>query len=70
MTIQDLIDQFEIQGAYCIKRWRDDWDDYAVFAVGKDFEYEKWELKEDCLNSKISYMYAVDGVLNIELEWD
>lgn len=70
MTIQDLIDQFEIQGAYCIKRWRDDWDDYAVFAVGKDFECEKRKLKGDCLNSKISYMYAIDGVLNIELEWD
>ena len=38
MTIQDLIDQFEIQGAYCIKRWRDDWNDYAKFAEGKDFE--------------------------------
>lgn len=70
MTIQDLIDQFEIQGAYCIKRWKDDCDDYAVLAEGKDFEYEKWELKDDCLNFKISYMYAVDGVLNIELEWD
>lgn len=70
MTIQDLIDQFEIQGAYCIKRWRDDWDDYAKFAEGKDFECDKWELKEDCLNSKISYMYAIDGVLHIELEWD
>ena len=70
MTIQDLIDQFEIQGAYCIKRWRNDWDDYAVFAVGNDFECDKWELKDDCLNSKISYMYAVDGVLHIELEWD
>lgn len=70
MTIQDLIDQFEIQGAYCIKRWRDDWDDYAKFAEGKDFECEKWKLKEDCLNSKISYMYAIDGVLHIELEWD
>lgn len=70
MTIQDLIDQFEIQGAYCIKRWRDDWDDYAVFAEGKDFEYEKWNLKEDCLDSAISYMYAIDGVLHIELEWE
>lgn len=70
MTLQDLIDQFEIQGAFCIKRWRDDWNDYAKFAEGNDFESERHNLKEDCLNSKISYMYAVDGVLNIELEWD
>ena len=70
MTIQDLIDQFEIQGAYCIKRWRDDWDDYAVFAVGYDFECEKWKLGKDCLNSKIIYMYVANNMLNIELEWD
>ena len=70
MTIQDLIDQFEIQGAYCIKRWREDWNDYAVFAVGDDFECDKWKLNDDCLNSKIGYMWAVNGVLNIELEWD
>ena len=68
MTIQDLIDQFEIQGAYCIKRWSDEMEDYIVFAQGCELEYEKWELSEDCLNSKISYMYAVDGILNIELE--
>lgn len=69
MTLQDLIDQFEIQGAYCIKRWVDARSDYAVLEEGKDFECEKWNLKEDCLNEKISYMYAVDGVLHIELEW-
>ena len=70
MTIQELIDQFEIQGAYCIKRWRDDWNDYAKFAEGTDFESERWKIKDDCLNSKISYMYAVDGILHIELEWE
>ena len=68
MTIRDLIDQFDIQGAYCIKRWRTDWDDYAKFAEGKDFECDKWKLKADCLDERISYMYALDGVLNIEIE--
>ena len=69
MTLQDLIDQFDIQGAYCIKRWDNDCDDYDVLAEGKDFEYEKWRLKANCLNDRISYMYAIDGVLHIELEW-
>ena len=68
MTVQELINQFEIQGAYCIKRWRYDWDDYEKFAFGNNFEGDKWYLKEDCLNTKISYMYAIDGVLHIELE--
>ena len=69
MTIQELIDQFCIQGVYCIKRWIEDWNDYKILAKGEDFEYECHKLNEDCMNSKISYMYAVDGVLNIELEW-
>lgn len=68
MTIQELIDQFEIQGAYRIKRWENDLNDYFVFAEGEDFEYEKWDLSETCLNIKISYMYAIDGALHIELE--
>lgn len=68
MTIQELIDQFEIQGAYWIKRWDEELNDCIVLAHGNDFEDEKWKLNEDCLNSKISYMYAVDGILNIELE--
>lgn len=68
MTIRDLIEQFEIQGAYSIKRWRDDWNDYEKFAEGEEFEYEKHKFSEDCLNTKITYMYATCGVLNIELE--
>lgn len=35
---------------------------------GHDFECEKWDINEGILNSKIGYMYAVDGVLNIEVE--
>ena len=70
MTINDLLDQFDIQGGFCIKRWRDDWDDYAVFAEGTDFESERWNIcDKECFDSKIAYMYAVDGILNIELEW-
>lgn len=71
MTINELLNQFEIQGAFCIKRWRDDWNDYAVFAEGEDFECDRWNMRDnECFNFKISYMYAVDGVLNIELECD
>jgi hypothetical protein len=68
MTIQDLIDQFEIQGAYCIKRWRDDLNDCEKIAEGNDFEWDRWEMIEDCLNSTVAYMYAIDGVLHIEIE--
>lgn len=69
MTIQELIDQFEIQGGFCIKFWREDWNDFGRLAVGDDFELDKWHINEAVLNSKIMYLWAVDGVLNIEIEW-
>lgn len=67
MSIRELIDQIEIQGAYHIKLWDDDKDDYITLAKGRDFEYENWDIADEYLEKKISYMYAVDGVLNIEV---
>ena len=68
MTIQDLIDQFEIQGAYRIKEYDFEAEDCIILAEGHDFECEKWNIDDGILNRRISYMYAIDGVLNIELE--
>ena len=68
MTIQDLVDQFEIQGAFCIKKWNWDVEDYAVFADGHDFECDRCNIRNCVMDSKIAYMYAVDGILNIEVE--
>lgn len=68
MTIQDLIDQFEIQGAYCIKMWDDEACDYTTLAWGNDFECDRWDIIEEIFERKIVYMYAVDGMLNIEVE--
>lgn len=68
MTINDLIDQFEIQGAFRIKVWDDTVYDCVTQAEGKDFECYDWNSKEDVLNRKITYMYVVDNVLNIEVE--
>ena len=70
MTIQELIDQFDIQGAFHIKRWDDDLCDCVTLAKGTDFECDKWKIEEDILYKKIEYLYAVDGVLNFEIEWE
>lgn len=68
MSIQDLIDQFEIQGAYCVKTFDDKYDDVKTLVSGRDFECEWYKIKKEYLNANITYMYAVDGVLNIEVE--
>lgn len=68
MTIQDLIDQFEIQGAFCIKEYDWEKEDVIILAEGHDFECEYYDIDDGILNSRINYMYAVDGVLNIEVQ--
>ena len=70
MCIRELNDQFEIQGAFCIKVWDDEICDCIVLVKGNDFECDRWDISEEIMESKITYMYAVDGVLNIEIEWD
>lgn len=68
MCIRELIDQFEIQGRYHIKMWDDNVMDYETFAKGNDFESDYYDIADDILERRISYMYAIDGVLNIEVE--
>lgn len=68
MCIRELDEQFEIQGAFHIRVWNDDIGDYETLARGSDFEYDRWDIEDDIFEQKIAYMYAVDGVLNIELE--
>lgn len=68
MSINELNDHFEIQGAFIIKKWDNENEDCIILASGNDFECDRWDIAEDILDGKIAYMYAVDGVLNIELE--
>jgi hypothetical protein len=70
MCIRELIDQFEIQGAFCIKVCDDYKFDYITLVKGNDFECDKWDISDEILERKIAYMYAIDGVLHIELEWE
>lgn len=68
MTIQDLINQFEIQGKFCIKEWNEEICDCEVIAIGNDFECDKHNIEKDIMERKITYMYAIDNCLNIEVE--
>ena len=70
MTIKDLTEQFSIQGAYHIKAWNDVTETYITIASGTDFEMEYYVIENKCFDLKITYMYAVDGVLNIEVEYE
>lgn len=68
MCIRELNDQFEIQGAFHIKMWDDAICDCVTLAKGSDFECDRWDINDEIFERKIAYMYAVDGVLNIEVE--
>ena len=68
MTIQDLIDQIYIQGAFRIYVWDYEDNDALTIAQGTDFECEQYKITEKNMNRKIKYMFAIDGVLHIEVE--
>ena len=68
MCIRELMEQFEIEGAFHIKVWNEETNDYVTLSEGSDFRYEKCDIDEDILEREITYMYAVNGVLNIEVE--
>ena len=68
MCIRELNEQFEIQGAFHIKMWDDAIYDCVTLAKGDDFECDRWDIDEEIFERKIAYMYAIDGVLNIEVE--
>ena len=68
MTINELMNHIEIQGAFCIREWDFEKEDYITLAEGHDFEIDKFEIDNGIFDSRISYMYAIDGVLNIEVE--
>lgn len=68
MSITDLIEQFTIQGAYHIKVWKNHPYMCETLARGSDFECECFDIDGRVLERNITYMYVMDGVLNIELE--
>ena len=68
LSIKKLKEQFEIQGSYCIKAFVNEIDDMEVVAQGMDFECEWYDIEDEYLDAEITYMYAVDGILNIEIE--
>ena len=68
MCIKNLMEQFEIEGAFRIKVWDEEIEDYVTLSEGSDFRYENTDIDEEILEREITYMYAVDGMLNIEVE--
>ena len=62
------MNSLKIQGCFIIKVWKDDISDYEILAKGKDFELDKLEINEEILEKEITYMFANDGVLNIEVK--
>ena len=67
MCIRELNDHIEIQGAFHIKAWDNESCDCVTLACGSDFECDRWEVADEILERRITYMYVVDNVLNIEV---
>lgn len=68
LTIQDLIDQFEIQGAYKVVTYNDETSEQIVVAEG--YEIRPFKIEDKYLYAEIAYMYAEDNTLIIEINND
>lgn len=66
LTIQDLIEQFEIQGAYKVVAYNE--ETYEPIIIAEGYEIRLSSIEDKYLDAKISYMYAEDNVLVIEVE--
>lgn len=68
LTIQDLLDHFELQGVYKVVAYNGETDEATVVAEG--YELKSFEIKDKYTDAEISYMYAEDNVLVIEINLD
>lgn len=57
MTVNDLLDNFEIQGALRVQRWNEETEDMDVFYDSDDHENELVNRGYEWLQSEIKYMY-------------
>lgn len=68
LTIRDLIEQFEIQGGYKVMAYNEETDEIMIVVEGYEIRFAK--LEDKYLDAEISYMYAEDNVLVIEVNID
>ena len=67
LTIRDLTEQFEVQGAYQIATYDDKTDKRIILAEGYEVAYSN--IKDKYLDAEINYMYADDNTLIIEISF-
>jgi len=67
LTIRDLTKQFEVQGAYQIATYDNETDERIILAEGYEVGFSK--IKDEYLDTEISYMYAEDNTLIIEISF-
>ena len=68
MTIRELLDQFGIEGKFIITTWNEKTEEDIILSKGEQAEYQIWNNDNGVLDRKIICMYAIDEVLNIEVE--
>ena len=68
MTVNDLLDNFEIQGALRVQRWNEEAEDMDVFYDSDDHENELVNRDYEWLDSEIKYMYPTTTYNNNGIE--
>ena len=64
MTIRDMLDSgMEIQGKVEVRQWREETNDNMIFCVTESAIFA-----EEILERRITYIWAMDNTLIIEVE--
>ena len=64
MTIRDILNSgIEIQGKVEVRQWREETNDNMIFCVTESAIFTN-----EVLDMKITHMWAMDGILIIEVE--
>ena len=64
MSVEDLLNQFEIEGALCIKKWNSYLNDMEILYETDDHQNDLYGCGEEWMYMNIAYMYPTTKFSN------
>lgn len=68
ITVNDMLENFEIQGALRVQQWNDEIEDVEVFYDSDDHENDLVNKGYEWLQSEIEYMYPTTTYNKYDIE--
>ena len=66
MTLYELVNDCEVQGAVRVSVWRDD-EEIVLLETDRTDDFGPGDLKDEWEDMEVGYLFCVDNVLHIEV---